>query len=220
MPLAALALGLVQLLPMGGDALTALAERLFSPDTARLLTFLLEAGDPVAVISLSAVTALWAASRGTLSVLRGLNDAYGLRESRGFLALRMACLGDTLGILLAVLGAAVLLFSLPFRITGPAVLQDFLQFFVLLLFLCLLHRTLPNHRTKVLRLLPGAAFSALSLLVFSRVYGWYLSAFSGPGRLYGNLSAVAATLLWLYICMELVLLGGFLNRLLLGGTPE
>lgn len=220
MPLAALALGLLQLLPMGGGALTALAERLFSPDTARLLTFLLEAGDPVAVISLSAVTALWAASRGTLSVLRGLNDAYGLRESRGFLALRLACLGDTLGILLAVLGAAALLFAVPIRVISPTILQEFLQFPVLTLFLCLLHRILPNHRPRFLRVLPGAAFASVSLLVFSRVYGWYLSAFSGPGRLYGNLSAVAATLLWLYICMELVLFGGFLNCLLLGGAPE
>ena len=45
------------------------------------------------VVSLSALTALWSASRGIQGLRTGLNAVYGVAESRGYLRTRLICMG-------------------------------------------------------------------------------------------------------------------------------
>jgi len=214
-PLTALALGLLRILPFGQQDLLIIAEQLLSADFAQLLRFLMAATNPVAVVSLSAPIALWTASKGTLAVLRGLSQAYALTEKRSWLRLRLHCLADTLlfpaflpGILFLFADGAIL------EADGmPALLRFPAAAAALTAFLMLIHRYLPDHRPPLQALLPGSLFTACAWIVFSRLYAFYLRTFSGPGRLYGNLAAVAATLLWLYFCMELLFLGAVVNRL-------
>ena len=53
-----------------------------------LLHLLPDSSPSAAVISLSAVTALWSASRGIVALTRGLNRMYGLTEGRSYVLLR------------------------------------------------------------------------------------------------------------------------------------
>ena len=59
--------------------------------------------EEVALVSISAITALWSASRGTYSILKGLNRVYGVKEARGWIHIRLLCTGYTLAFLLLVL---------------------------------------------------------------------------------------------------------------------
>mgnify|MGYP003306118597 CR=1 FL=1 len=55
------------------------------------------------VISLSAVTGLWSASRGVFGLLTGLNGVYGIRDDRSWLHTRLLCVGYTFAFLLLLL---------------------------------------------------------------------------------------------------------------------
>ena len=96
---------------------------------------------------------------------------------------------------------AVFIFS--FRFLGAAV--------VFALFFLLLYKVLPNHRVRFSSLLPGAVFSSLGWLVFSRLFSFYIENFSNYASLYGSLTAVVLLMLWLYVCMYILFLGGEVN---------
>ena len=45
-------------------------------------------------------------------------------------------------------------------------------------------------------------------------FSLYMSHFNRYDTIYGSLSVVALTMLWLYVCMEIVFYGGALNKYL------
>jgi len=61
-----------------------------------------------AVVGISAVTALWSASRGIYGLLTGLNAVYGVEENRGYLRTRFLSVVYTFGFLLVLLLTLVL----------------------------------------------------------------------------------------------------------------
>lgn len=211
-PLSALALGLLRLLPVSVWSAETALRQLLPADTAELFLALLQQADPVAVISVSSLTALWAVSRGTYSLMRGLNRAGDWMEDRSWLRHRLDCLADTLLLLLMLLGgitAAVFL-----RPVLETIQRLVLQAVSETLLVCAVYRLLPGRRIPFRYILPGAAVTAVVWRMFSVGYGWYLRCFSGTRRLYGNLASAAVTLLWLYFCMVILLTGAILNRIL------
>jgi len=208
LPAAALLLGVLNwlpesLIPQIQNILLILPE-----DIAKLLAALLNVRDPIAVISFSAVIALWTASRGVYGILRGLNRAFHLKETRSWFRIRLSCMADTFLILLLI----------PLIFYSASILTRFLpkppvQYLILFAAALLILRILPDHKPTILFLLPGAAFTALSWMVFSRLYRFYLHQLS-PGKLTGGLSDAAVTLLWLYFCIELLFWGAMLCRLI------
>lgn len=207
LPAAALLLGLFSILPHTVTVRLANVLSVFPEDTANLIRALLHVGDPVAVVSFSALTALWAASRGIFGIQHGLNRAFDLTETRSWLRTRAACMADTL----------LLLILIPFVLSLTGSLSRYLPMQLLrFLFLSassyLVFWSLPDHKPSPLFLLPGTIFTALSWMVFSRLYRFYLQKLS-PGKLTGGLSDAAVTLLWLYFCIELLFLGAMLCRL-------
>lgn len=221
-PLATLILGLTPWLPIGTEELLELIGRILPESARTVFRYIFDMNDPTAVVSISAVAALWSASRGTYGLLRGLNKAYELKENRGYFRLRLHCFFETFLLLLAI--AAVLLLyvfgqpiarwleSSPLRIVFGSAFRFLAATTVLIFLFALLYLLLPNHRVSFRSGLPGAAFSGAGWMAFSSLYSLYVNHFSGTGRLYGSLSAIAVTMLWLYICMEIFFLGGILNH--------
>ena len=68
------------------DLLSLLGRFLPSPllPAAERLLISTYAHTSTAVVSVSAVSALWSSSRGVYGLLRGLNSIYGVQESRGY----------------------------------------------------------------------------------------------------------------------------------------
>lgn len=185
-------------------------------------------GTPGTVLSLSALTALWSASRGIYGLLTGLNSIYEVTEDRGWLYTRSVSVLYTFAFLI------VLLLTLVINVFGSTLLQalpwdgDFLQFLTdvvdLRFFLLLLLQTglftamfmaLPNRRNGFRDSVPGALLASAGWLVFSDLYSIYVKHFSGYANIYGSVYAVALSMLWLYCCMCIVFYGGVLNRFLI-----
>ena len=221
-PAATLILALLRFLPLRVEDLFS-AAALFLPDASlSVFEYIFGIRNPGRVISVSAVIALWSASRGTYGILRGLNRAYRLRETRGYVRVRIACLFDTLLLVGAILAALLLyvfgqeaadLLHLPFL---SLFRNDFFRFLtacaILILLFAALYCSLPNHHIHFSACLHGAVFSGAGWMIFSWLYSFYINYFSNMDQLYGGLSAIAVTMLWLYICMEIFFLGAVINR--------
>lgn len=180
------------------------------------------------VLSVSAVTALWSASRGFHGLRTGLNNIYGVKENRSWLYTRLLSIVYTVAFLL------VLLLTLVLHVFGTGILQlqiledsPFLRLlenvvdlrFFLLLGLQTAVFTgmfafLPGGRRRFSDTFPGAVLAAIGWLVFSQLYSVYVENFAGLSNVYGSVYAVALSLLWLYFCLCIVFYGGALNRYL------
>ncbi len=181
-----------------------------------------------AVISVSALTGLWSASRGIYGLLTGLNAIYEVKESRGYFYTR------SISVLYTFLFLLMLLATLLLNVFGTTLLQKLhfenlflLRFlweivdwrFVLMLLLqtglfSAMFMALPNRHNTFKQSLPGALLASVGWLVFSDLYSIYVQNFSGYANIYGSVYAVAITMLWLYFCMSIVFYGGALNHYL------
>lgn len=89
-----------------------------------------------------------------------------------------------------------------------------LSFGLLTLVFCLLYTVLPYRRYRFLQNLPGALITTAGWLIFSSLFGFYVDNFSNYSSLYGSLTVVIITMLWIYFCMNLIFCGGLVNYIL------
>jgi len=178
------------------------------------------------VISVSALAALWSASRGIHGLMTGLNTICGTNQTRPWLWARMV------SVVYTVLFLAVLLLTLILSVFGRALLRSFpgspflqilgrvvsLRFPVLLTVQTALFSAIfmACRRSRIRQVLPGAVLASLGWLIFSGLFSVYVERFRGYTSVYGSVYGVALTMLWLYICLSIVFYGGALNGYLTG----
>ncbi len=229
-PLLVLVLGLLRYTGLQVETLTNLVDG-FLPDalmpSAKRLIVSTYRNTSGAVISLSALTGLWSASRGVYGLLTGLNAIYEVKENRGYFYTRGISVFYTFLFLLMLLSTLLL------NVFGTTILEnipfhsDLLQFlwdlvdwrFVLMLLLqtglfSAMFMALPNRKNSFRESLPGALLASFGWLVFSDLYSIYVENFSGYANIYGSVYAVALSMLWLYFCISIVFYGGALNHYL------
>ncbi|MBQ8369933.1 MAG: YihY/virulence factor BrkB family protein [Clostridia bacterium] len=171
----------------------------------------------VSLLSLSAVTTLWSASRGISGIRAGIETIYGCTDRAGYVTHRLrSILGTVLFILLLAATAGILLFGdllgLPslkirFPVFAAVLTAAFTAFFVSVA------RRSTRVKHEILRHLPGAVFSTIGWIVFSWGYSLYIAHFPSATALYGGLAAVCLMMLWVYFCMVILLLGAEVNKL-------
>lgn len=180
-----------------------------------------------ALVGVSALTALWSASRGIYGLLTGLNAIYGLSEDRGYFYTRLISVVYMFAFLLVLLLTLALhvfgagLLAVLERMAHPVLLLgEIINFrFVVLLvvqtaFFTAMFMVLPNRRNGFWESLPGALLAAAGWQVFSDLYSIYVDHFAHLSNVYGSVYAVALSMLWLYCCVSIVFYGGALNVLL------
>lgn len=227
-PMLLLLLGLLRYTPLEVERLGELLQGILPEaflEGAEELILLTYDNTSGAAVGLSAVTALWSASRGIYGLLTGLNAIYGAAEDRGYFYTRGISALYTFAFLL------VLLLTLGLQVFGTGLLgllqrgsHPFwrfltevidLRFFLLLMlqtaFFTAMFMALPNKRNGFRESLPGALLASSGWLVFSDLYSVYVEHFAKLTNVYGSVYAVALSMLWLYCCMSIVFYGGALN---------
>ena len=173
---------------------------------------------PGTILSVTALTALWSASKGMLGIERGLNRIYGDFKHRNYILQRLLCSFYTLIFMLVCVMSLVLLI---FGILAPAArfvisLRALFSLAVFLLTFVGLYTIVPSRKQKPRQQLPGAVFTAVGWLGFSYAFSIYFTHFSNFSYMYGSLTAIVLLMLWLYICICILFIGaelnGFLNR--------
>ena len=187
-------------------------------------------GSPsVPLLSISAVTTLWTASRGISAVRAGIENVYSASEMDGFFRRRIRSIVSTVFfIFLIAASAAVLLFgNLIIRMIPSSILQNssglitILRMPVFIIFMTAVFTAVyisvasrsTTVSTRILSHLPGAVLSSLGWVIFSMGYSLYIEHFPRASAVYGSLAAVCLIMLWLYFCMVILLFGAVYNKL-------
>lgn len=180
---------------------------------------------PGTILSVTAITALWSASRGMLSMERGLDRVHGSLGKRNYLLSRLVCAGYTILFMLAcVMSLLLLVFGdllqrmvmrfFPFLAQLAAYILNFRALWTMtLLTLCFvgLYTYVPRKPMKLRQQLPGAVFSSLCWIGFSFGFSIYFNHFSNYSYMYGSLTAIVLVMLWLYFCLCILFAGAEIN---------
>jgi membrane protein len=200
--------------------------QMLSPQTAQLLGEQIKqitggAGGALGVATvLGILTALWSASSGMKALITGVNMAYDEIETRKFLKLRGLALLLTLGAMV-LMGIALLLI-----VAFPAVTNDWptalrwtasvLRFVLLaallIVGLAVLYRYAPNRdEPKWSWVSWGSGIATVLWVVASLAFSFYVGHFGNYNKTYGALAGIIILLFWLWLTALVVLVGAELN---------
>ena len=230
-PAAMLLLTAVQYIPVSVEDLSSFLSTLTPAPVYSLMKAVfydLQPGKTWAVLSAAAAGTVWPLTRSMVSLMKGLETVYEVPRSRPILkkwAISFFCavillVSILITLLLQVFGQTIYDFSFihGWHITGLIALLLRLRTLFSLGFLtvvfCTFYTVLPARRLRFIRNLPGALLSALVWLIYSTIFGFYVENFSNYSMIYGSLTAVIITLLWIYFCINILFYGGLFNRFL------
>lgn len=181
------------------------------------------------VVSLG--VALFSASGGVASLMRGINAAYNEVETRGWLRFRLLALAFTCGLALFVIVSVALITLLPtvLKYVGlGSATQDVFNFLrwpalalATMLGLGVLYRYAPNRTpAKWPWLTAGSLLATLIWVPASLGFSVYAENFGSYNKTYGTLGGAVVLGLWMYISALAILLGAELNAELEHQTRE
>lgn len=176
------------------------------------------------ILPLAVVITLFTAGKGMLALMRGLNAAYEVKETRNYLWIRIVSSFYTALLLLMIVASLfvmvfgnrfvdMLLYEMPKLKPVVAMMMNFrfLASWILITFLfAAIYAYVPNGRMKFRAQIPGAAFTSIGWGVFSFAFSLYVDHVDYG--IYGSLGLIILSMLWTYACMYIALLGAFLNH--------
>jgi membrane protein len=168
------------------------------------------------------LVSLWSAMSGVKAMIDALNVIYEQKEGRSFLKLNLVALVFTVAGFAAFLLAIATIVVLPLILSpiGLGSLTETLTriarwpllLVVLLIGLAVLYRYGPDRRAARWQWVTvGSVFAALTWIVASFLFSWYLTSFANYNATYGSLGAVVGLMIWLWLSTIVVLLGAELN---------
>lgn len=226
-PFTMLLLSLIQFTPISKADIYTIVKSLM-PDSVKSMVILIIDelySKTIAVVSLTAVVAIWSAARGIMSITGGLNAVNGVRETRNYFFIRIrAAFYTAIFIITIILTLGLMVFGnwiMGFIEEHFPVIENIFSFllqsrtiimiFVLIFFFTMMYKFLPNRKANLFSQLPGAIFTSIAWMAFSFCFSIYIDNYSDFTKIYGNLTTIILVMLWLYICMYIVLIGAEIN---------
>lgn len=180
------------------------------------------------LLSLGIIGTLWSASNGINAIVRALNRAYDVEESRHFLVARGMAIVLTFAMILVIIVALLLPvfgreigllissafgFSVMF-LTIWNTMRWLVSFVILCIVFCGLYFMAPNKHLKLTEIYPGALFATVGWIVVSLAFSSYVGNFGHFSVTYGSLGGVIVLLIWFYLSGLIIILGGEINAIL------
>lgn len=177
---------------------------------------------------ISIALAIWVSSSGFKAVIKGLNKAYGVKETRSYIKLKLISMIYI--ILLALIVIATLFLFVFGDVIGDFFMKvlehpEFIYYIwnilryvvvilIMILFFMFLYNATPCVRLGWLEVIPGAVITTLGWISISYIFAYYVNNFSNYSRLYGSLGAVFMFMTWMFITSMILILGGEINAVL------
>ncbi len=186
----------------------------------------------ISLVSISALTTLWSASKGIGAIRNGLQTVYRVSGKRSFFRGKLYSLFYTICFIVMILTAAVILlfgdFLYGILSEKLHIASDFLNLllrfkspiFIVLISLVFntMYYVIGRRSDRIPKAfffhLPGATLAAIGWNVFSFLYSLYITHFPRAFSLYGGLTAICLIMLWLYFCMIILLGGAETNKII------
>ncbi|QAA33426.1 YihY/virulence factor BrkB family protein [Clostridium manihotivorum] len=177
------------------------------------------------LMSFSLIVTLWTASAAFNSVIKGLNKAYDIIETRSFIIVRLVSMLCTIGMAFLIVLVGLLL------VFGRIIWREVDKKFVFLHNLSnvwsigrysivvalgtgvftLLYYFAPSTKLKWKEVIPGAIFSTIGMMAVSSIFAYYVDNFANYSLIYGSLGAIMFLLTWLFLASIIVIMGGEFN---------
>lgn len=177
------------------------------------------------LLSFGVLAAIFFATGGTNALIKAMNRAFEVEETRPLWRRYVVAIGMTL------LGGASLIGAIILFVSGSIVVGDVARqlgvegtfwevlpivrwpIVIGLVFVAVvvLYRVGPNLRLPMRWIMPGAAVFAVAWLAATWAFGWYVTGFATYGSTYGALAGVAILLIWFYLTSFILLLGVEVN---------
>ncbi|MCD8395815.1 MAG: YihY/virulence factor BrkB family protein [Lachnospiraceae bacterium] len=233
-PLLMLLITMLKYTSVTPEAIISAIEELTPFDVRDMLEPMLDSiyNQTIALVSTTAVAAIWTAGKSVLGMADGLNTIYRIEETRNYFVVRVRAAIYIVALVVS-LGASVIILVMGYGFSGYVAEKiAFLQFLpdfttiipalltvgLLAVLFLLMYTYLPNRRMRMSTQLPGAIFTAIAWCVFSFFFSVYLEYSTNMSVIYGSLTTLVVVMLWLYACMYLWFLGAELNHYL--AAPE
>ncbi|HZZ84308.1 MAG TPA: YihY/virulence factor BrkB family protein [Anaeromyxobacteraceae bacterium] len=176
----------------------------------------------VGLLSVGAVTALWAASGGVTALMHALNTVYGVTEQRPFWKARgLALLMTLVSGLLALVAALVAIVTPPIAaaIGGPlgtALVWARLPVagLIMMFLWAVLYYALPDVEQDFKFITPGSVVGVVLWVIASWGFSLYVSHFGSYEATYGSVGGIIVLLLWMWISTLVMLLGAQANAVI------
>lgn len=177
-----------------------------------------------AIFPLAVLILLFTCSRAMMELMRGLQSVYNVQSNRGYIYLRSLACGYTI-LLICLLAFMIVLLGFGDDLMrlihkhwiGPAILFETLyQFRYVITFvsgiviLSLIYKLASMEKQPLLEQVPGATCTLLAWVIFTRLFSFF-TKISTYSIFYGSLSVLVIFLLWIYWCIYIVLIGGYIN---------
>jgi membrane protein len=173
------------------------------------------------LVTFGALVALWAATTGTMTVIKAMNRAYDVEEDRPLVRRYLLGLGLTvaasIGIVIAfvtIVGGALLTEQVTARLGIESAAMGTLAllrwpavFGLLVLAAAVIYRVGPNLTPSWRSALTGACVFALGWLIATFAFAQYVTRVADYGATYGALGGVIVLMIWLYLTGMILLVG-------------
>lgn len=170
---------------------------------------------------------LWSYSKGISAIIKGLNKAYYVEESRSFIKLNAIALGSIVGVtLMIILELFMIVFgnavsNFVHHIIGEMPLFDIIwssfryiiPLAVMFITFSLIYKYLPNRKLKYKSVIIGSVFTSVGWITTSLLFSFYVNNFANYEKVYGSLGGIIALIIWLNISTLIILIGGELNAI-------
>lgn len=174
---------------------------------------------------LSFILAMYTMSRAVLSLIRGMNRSYNIRETRPYFEVLFISLVFVIVIVVLIFTSMIFLVfgeklgSFLFKLIGLD--QYFIDIWNLcryvvgvitvIMILMNLYRFTPNKKLSFKQVLPGAIVSTLCWLIASFCYSFYSNNFARYDIIYGSLGGIIVLITWVYLSSWTILIGCEIN---------
>ncbi len=178
------------------------------------------------ILSVGVLLAVYFASEGMMSLMRGFDKTY-----KSSFRKRSWLEKQSIALFLTFLFSILMIFSILVLILGTQIFQwifgilklsklalisvKLLQYIIIsILFytiVALIYRYGPALRKPLKRFTPGAIFTTFFSIVSSILFGYFVDHFSNYHKVYGAISALIITLIWIRINVLILILGFELN---------
>ncbi len=185
------------------------------------------------VYSFSVIAIIYASGRGMIALMQGLNAIYDAREHRSYPRIVMVALIYMILLLLSVILFLILgvfadylydfigrhfpvLLSFASEIMAGRMPLILVTSFALFL---LMYTYVPAEEQVLLLQVPGAVFSTIGWVVFSKLFSVFMGGGSIYSTYYGSLASIVILMMWMYGCFFIILVGGYINVVFEGIFP-
>jgi len=163
---------------------------------------------------------LWSANGGIKALFDALNVVYEEKEERSFFSLNAVSLLFTLAMIVFLVVAITCLVAVPVVLNYfPGFVADVVNYVrwpallvLVALALSCIYRFGPNRSKPRWRWISwGSVVAAVGWLAASALFSWYAANFGTFNKTYGSLGAVIGFMMWMWLSIIVILVGGKLN---------